>query len=282
MPRRTRTADELLISDKKSVFEFLKLPLLVQSQVDMLADHLRVHAHVLEYFERLRHLYPEITIQNEVFSGDRLQRLLLNAAVYRKVSALDVAVPSNLEYLTCYNEMGVAIIRLEKIVTEGSYVKLFRGMFLDEQYAALNCKWDYRRPVMIKLHQSKDGIHNTGFEIDVYRCLGDPRPSLGINCYLWNVPVLVMEPLEKLDTRDDENEVGIQMLEYLALVHQKTVVSDIKPDNIMRVPESGRRSDVPSNPAAMLDYRRREPYGAAPSMAGFGMGMAGVAHPQMM
>jgi hypothetical protein len=287
---RRRDEEDLRTIDKKYIFDFLNLPACHKDEIDFFANHLRINPRVEMYFERLRLIYPDITIGHEVFTGQRLYQLLLNVAVFKKVSALEVATDEALQYLTCYNEFGIPIIKLEKIFVQGTYVKLFRGRFLDEQYAATNYNWDYRKPIVVKLHQSKDGVNDTSFEIGVYRCLGDPRPSLGVNCYLWNVPVLVMEPLQKIDHTDDENKIGIQVLKQLEKIHQKTVMSDIKPDNIMKVPKVPTASKMAmasrdprlagaimsGYPTAMLDYNRREPtYSSYPE---YGAGYSSI-HP---
>ena len=75
------------------------------------------------------------------------------------------------------------------------------------------------KPIVVKLFESRDHVNTTSFEIDIYRQLGDPSPSLGVNCYLWNISVLVMQCLEILDSNDDENDVGIQILKQLQRLH---------------------------------------------------------------
>ena len=166
--------------------------------------------------------------------GKELRKLLLNACIFKYTSALRVSEPERFKILECYNEMGEPIIRLHEILTEGAYVKIFKGKFIHERYSnGYGCE----RTVIVKLFESRDGKNNTAYEIDNYRYCGDPSPTLGVNCYLWNVPVLVMKRMEKLTTNDDEIEVGIQILQQLAPLHRFTLHSDLKRSNIFRDPD---------------------------------------------
>ena len=53
---------------------------------------------------------------------------------FKNISALKVSRDRFFQQLQCYNERGEATIRLEKIITEGDYVKLFQGNFLKERF----------------------------------------------------------------------------------------------------------------------------------------------------
>ena len=93
------------------------------------------------------------------------------------------------------------------------------------------------KTVIVKLFESRDGKNNTAYEINQYRAISDPSPCLGVNAYLWNVPVLVMKEMKKIGKEDDYIEVGIQILQQFPALHRFTTFSDAKPRNFMKDPD---------------------------------------------
>lgn len=216
---------------RKAIFNYDRLPDIMKYQVELLSEELSKDKRVAEEYATWKREYENITFAGREISGKELRKLLLMSCIFRYVSALKVSEEKTYPILEVYNEAGVPIIRLTSLITEGSYVKLFRGRFIHERYSG---NWGTEKDVVVKLYESRDGKNNTAFEIDQYRMISDPSPSLGINAYLWNVPVLIMKPMEKLSKNEDENEVGIQILQQLPVLHRYTTHSDLKVQNLMK------------------------------------------------
>jgi hypothetical protein len=221
---------------KLSVFQWYETPDILKYQIDILSEFLRKDPRVEEEYTKWKNNYKDIRMEDQIFKGQELRKILLLACIFKNISALEVSRTKFFPHLHCYNERGEAIIQLDKKITEGTYVKLFSGHFIHPKFS--NGWGD--KPIVIKLYESRDNVNTTSYEIDIYRMLGDPSPSLGVNCYLWNIPVLVMKPLESLTVKDDENIVGIHVLQQLPALHVSTTHNDLKPLNIMREPGPGK------------------------------------------
>lgn len=215
---------------QQSIYQWNNTPDILKHQIEVLSEHFKTNEDVKNEYKRLKEDYESMKLGDKIYKGKELHKVFLHTCIFKHISALQASKSRFFKDLLCYNERGEPIIELVDNITVGKYVKLFSARFIcPENYP----DWG-NRPIVVKLYESRDGIHTTNFEIDMYRYLGDPSPSLGVNAYLWNIPVLVMKPMKPLCADDDELDIGIQVLEQLPALHQFTVHSDIKPDNIMR------------------------------------------------
>lgn len=216
---------------KLSIFQWYETPEVLKFQIDILSEFLVKDKRVVKELKEWKKNYTEIKMEDQVFKGKELRKILTLACIYKNISAMDVSQEKYFQHIYCYNDKGVAIVKFDKIITEGNYVKLFRGYFLHDKYSNGH---GTEKPIAIKLHESRDGINTTRSEINIYRDLGDPSPSIGVNAYLWNIPVLLMYMMAPLDETDDENIVGVQILQQLAQLHLICPHSDLKVLNIMK------------------------------------------------
>lgn len=210
---------------KLAIERWDQLPEVLKLQIDILSDKLKKKQRVRDEYKIWEPLAKTITIKRGVFAGEDAKKILLASCIFKNVSAMSVSRPSNISILECYNNRGEPIIKLTDILYEGSHVKLFKAKYKDDEK---------RQDIVVKIYERRDSKYNTQFEIDQYKKLEFPSPSINLECYLWGIPVLVMRTMNKLSPDDDENEIGIQILKQLYLLHQFTVHSDIKPQNIMR------------------------------------------------
>jgi hypothetical protein len=174
----------------------------------------------------------EIKYRKKYSNSDELNYFAVQSLIFTHVSALHAAQSERFRRIQCYDEMGNGIIQLEKHIANGERVVLIEGRFTHPKYRPHGYNSDR---VVVKLYQ-KNRKDNTQYEINQYRELKDPEPSLGINCWFWNIPVLVMRPMEKIGRRDNEIEVGRQILKQMSKIHAWKPHSDIKPLNIMKIP----------------------------------------------
>lgn len=222
-----------------SIEDFLAAPSLVKEQVQALAAKFREDRDVMKHYNELKEEVDTIKIkshkggrQQQVKNRKDVKRLLLWSSIFKNISALDVTRKSNLKYLQCYDRDKQPLIQLDRVVAVHSWMKLFEGHFVNP---ALEAKHNHRGPLMVKLYQSERGDSDTSFEAGIYKRLGNPSPGIDLQCWLWNIPVLLMKPMERLTVEDDPYEIGIQTLVQLARIHQAGLThSDIKPDNIMK------------------------------------------------
>ena len=230
---------------------FLSVPSVLKEQVHSLAPFLRDNKSVSEHYRELKDNVGRIHIRPPNGHGksrkykDRrsVKRLLLWSCIFEHISAYDVAQPAHLRYLQCYNDKREAVVQLDKIISCHQQMKAFRAHFILEEL-----KRQHPDPVIVKLYQSRRGEYDTSFEIGIYRRLGDPSPSLGIECQLWNIPTLVMMTLNEIGAEDDAYEIGVQILPQLARLHEFTLHSDLKPCNIMKAP---RKQQHPAGDAGV-------------------------------
>lgn len=211
--------------------DWFQVNTLLKNQILQVSEYfLNKHKSVKKkYNEWLKNFQGPINCEGLTLTeSDHIKQVLLQACIFHSISAHEAMCSQFGTKLECYNEHGHPIIQLTKrIVDNGRSVALFYGKFIDEKICPA---WGDRR-VVVKLYQRSK--YNTAFEINNYRLLGDPSPSLGINCYFWNIPVLIMKPMEVLSQDDDEIEMGIQLLKQLPIIHNYNVHCDIKPQNIM-------------------------------------------------
>jgi uncharacterized membrane protein YgcG len=230
---------------KRAIFLYDKLPEIMKYQILTFSEEMSQDRKVSSELNLWKKKYDTINFNNREISGKELRNLFLQACIFKNISALRISEKERFPALECYNEFGEPTISIHKLLTEGSSVKLFKGRFLHDRYSN---GYGTEKDVIIKLFESRDGKNTTEYEINIYRNLGDPSPSLGVNCYLWNIPVLVMRPMEKLSKDDDEIEVGVQILRQLPALHRFTTHSDFKFDNLMKELGGANQFHEPPNP----------------------------------
>lgn len=69
--------------------------------------------------------------------------------------------------------------------------------------------------------------------------IGIPNPDVEFDYTLWGFPVMVMSYMEPIDPKDWRS-VGHDILDCLQILHKIGVHNDIKPDNILRHPITGK------------------------------------------
>lgn len=225
--------------DTAAVQQWWNAPEILQHQIAALAEYYAKRDPIKTRLEKWCKDFHAINFNNQVFEGETAKNIALFSCILKYISAMRVTHVKFFPQLHCYNELGEPIIELKDYITKGENMKLFKAEFISSKktYGYGNI------PLVVKLYESRGG-RNTLHEIDVYRKLGNPSPSLNINCYLWNQPVLVMRPMEELGYDDDIYEIGIQILQQFPALHKFTVHSDLKPDNIMKeIPASSNDGD---------------------------------------
>ena len=70
--------------------------------------------------------------------------------------------------------------------------------------------------------------------------VGVPCPVFDDRFYFCNKPVMTMQVLRSLNSGDDYQKVGLQMLQILQKMHQIAIHCNIKPDNILADPKTGQ------------------------------------------
>ena len=235
------TTSEFII---KCINYWNEAPDILKEQIGKLSSYFRDHPRVRRDYEKWKlKNYEKLTLKGVAYEGrEEVNKILLYASIFKNVSALDASKTKFYDTIVCYDERGEPLIKLEKKMNEGSHVKLFSGKFINAEKSK---GWGTEKEVIIKLYESRDNIYTTAHEIQMYRLLGDPAPSMGINCYLWNIPVLLMKPMREIGWDDDECKVGIQVLKQLPALHVVSVHSDIKPQNIMCESTSWSSADKP-------------------------------------
>jgi hypothetical protein len=221
---------------KSAIFEFENCPDILRHQIKIFSSGLlKDDKKVATEYNRWKQEFESVTLGGREVSGKELRDLFLHACVFKYVSALKISEPDRFPALEIYNEHGDPIIEINSLMTEGNFVKLFRGRFIDEKFSN---GYGTEKDVVIKLYESRDNKNTTEYEVNIYRKLGDPCPSLGVNAYLWNIPVLILRPMEKIGKDDDEIEVGVQILKQLPKLHRLVGThSDFKLANVLRLSE---------------------------------------------
>lgn len=164
----------------------------------------------------------------ENLSSKRVAKL-----IGQKIDFDDIVSRENYDILECYpaknNDTSGRRIKITGIFKIDGNCKMFKGI---EVLTG--------RKVIVKDYFNKKRGKDTSLEIDVYRKLNCPPPIIDPDYLLWGRPVLVMEVMEPLNAkRDDYREVGKAVIKQLQKLHKFCVHTDLKPDNIMRHPESG-------------------------------------------
>lgn len=246
---REDVEDEDTKKIQKILLKWLDLPIILKNQIETLYKNyfedtknknhnLNDWKDKLSEWKRLIHSF-EYDINDrkiKITNQQKLNDLLTYSCLFYCVNSLFITTLSP-DILTrnniyCYDENGNASIKFTKTIVKRDNVRLFEGQFLNDKICP---SWGLRK-VVVKLFLSSK--MTTKFEIDNYRILGDPSPSLGVNCYFWDIPVLVMRPMECLNELDNEIDVGVQILQQLPFIHRVNVHSDIKPKNIMKFEEN--------------------------------------------
>lgn len=228
---------------EKLFLEWAQLPTLLKDQIDDTSEFFlqEKDGRLQKKLDEWSRNASEIKINNskKYSKENEMKFFCTQTLIFAKVSALHVAKSEKFRRIQCYDDYGNGIIQLERIITNRKNVILFQGQFTDPKYRP---SWYKNDNVVVKLFQSSDEVNTTQYEINQYRELGDPLPSLGINCYFWNIPVLVMMPMDVIGVHDDETDVGIQIIEQMEkVVHPYKPHSDIKPLNIMKIPKNIQR-----------------------------------------
>lgn len=244
MDQKQKKATDLITRIRQAILCYEKQIPILKEQLTILSPQLlKLYPKIDDEFRRWVDTCKSgpLVVAGQKLNDRDCNHLLQVACVFDHVTALMVTRKRFFPDLKCYNKFGQPIVQIEKLITEGGCVKLFQGRFLDAKYSNGYCsllpgQTVADKPIVIKLFESRDGRNTTEFEINKYRDIGSPSPSINVDCFLWNVPVLLMKPMEKLTPEDHENEVGIQILQQLPAMHALCTHSDIKPQNIMREP----------------------------------------------
>lgn len=184
----------------------------LKHQIKVLAPEFSKDSRVLETYRTIMGSFP--------YQG-HVDVEIWGYAMVSAIPVLEIVQKTRFNILRCYNERG-HLIKLENEITSGKHVRLYSATHLRTG-----------RQVIVKLYQSSSG-RDTSYENGIYRRLGKPEPCFSTAYFLWGCPVLVMAPLRPLDTKDDEYEMGIQVIQQLRYLHRFGVHCDIKPGNVMK------------------------------------------------
>ena len=120
---------------RKAIYNYDRAPDILKYQLELLSSELSKDKRVEPEYNVWKREYENINFGGREISGKELRKLLLHACIFRYISALRVSEPDRFGVLECYNEMAEPIIRLQSILTEGAYVKVFKGKFIHEKYS---------------------------------------------------------------------------------------------------------------------------------------------------
>jgi len=210
--------------------EYKDLPSLLQDQLSHLDPYFNGDAHFQKsfskYLKRLGHSHDyskrEIKILARMFLLESISApeiIDLMGHGKNKIQSSD---------LICYDHHHHWIRLKDKIAT-GRHVRVVTGSLEDSL------------PVVMKWYRSSR--KDTRYEIEVYqklKYLGCTLPWFSGKFKFWDEPVLVLERLESLDSKDHFQDVGRAILKQLETVHEICIHNDIKPGNIMRKTVKGR------------------------------------------
>lgn len=196
--------------------EYLNLPLAFRDQLD----------HIWKLSKEHNSLNQNILRDLKKFNKQDRKRIL-KIMFFRETSASDILTSLNKwtepEDFICYNTFG-KWIGFHKVIASGRNVILFEGK-----------RKRVGDDLVIKWYQSEK--KDTNYEVSIYEKLQSMNAKLPFfisGYYFWETPVLVLEKLDPVDTKADEIEMGIQILDQLKTVHKLCIHNDIKPGNIMR------------------------------------------------
>lgn len=147
--------------------------------------------------------------------------IIWSVMLVRKISAREIfRRHSGRTWCYCRYESPRVLLK-SQLGNEGTHVLLYRGIADDEE-------------VIIKWYHNPTRGRNSEYENNIYRQLQYPKPCWSTEYFFWNMPVLIMSPLEKLDSSDSPYQVGIDILQQLPPLHQFAIHNDIKPGNVMK------------------------------------------------
>lgn len=197
-----------------------KYPDALKRQLRTISTKLGVSKRVEDYYH---HMLDEIKKKNNIKFDNNQKKIIYRLAILTVVKPFELMSSEFFPYVYCYKEDSDQKIKFTELIKEGKHARVLKG------------KDDRNKTVIVKYYTSEK--RDTCFEIGVYEELkksGMKLPSFDTSYHFWGYRVLSMEKLDKLNAKDDEFELALQILDQLKHLHKFGVHSDIKPLNIMK------------------------------------------------
>jgi serine/threonine protein kinase len=220
--------------------EWTRLPVQIREQIAKLQSRFGTDPSVVE---------KKKAVIRE-FSGSGNDDIALKLAIFDHFNTKDLLKKRFFDIIQPFEIEG-RYVKLSDIIHQGERVMVAKGVLyndIDRKKPA---------PVIVKYYQSAD--KDTSYEINIYKRLremGAEIPWISSRFYMWKTSVLIMEPMESLDGKDNEFEVAAQVLQQLQYLHTFCTHNDLKPGNIMRV--SGTRPNMKSDASKTKTTDRNE------------------------
>jgi serine/threonine protein kinase len=193
------------------------LPSILKKQIKTIQPKFDSSRKVINYSN---HMFE----QSKLNKSERNKKIISRLAIFTLITSNDLLTPDYFQIILCYNDSDHNdTIKLISILKEGKHAKVFEA------------KDKSGETKVVKYYNSEK--RDTCFEIGVYdklKEMGMKLPWFNSNFYFWNSKILVLEKLTKLNSKEDEFDLAIQLIKQLKILHSFGVHSDIKPDNIMK------------------------------------------------
>lgn len=213
--------------------EYNKLPEAFRSQLRLINKQFESSRRVQDTYTELKRRYGARAHFIELFI----------IAIFRTFRAPEMMEDNWLNQLSCYaptwagDEKRPSSVQLVKTLKNGKRVRVIEGRLC---FPGNNKRCNM--PVVVKWYQSdkRDITHEMGMYTRLKE-LGCDIPWFSQRFCFWQEPVLVIEKLEALSLDDDENELGVDVIRQLKFIHRFGVHCDLKPGNIMKKTQAGRK-----------------------------------------
>ena len=190
----------------------------LKDQIKLLKFKFNVSKDVENYY---RHIIKET---KGIKFSEHEKKILFRLAILTIIKPYELLIDCFFTYVYCYKNNSKDKIIFNKLIKDGKHARVVKGK-------------DIKGNSMVVKYYSSNK-RDTCFEIGIYERLRDEGmmtlPYFDTEYFFWDSRVLVMEKLSKLNHKDDEYELAIQIIEQLKSVHMFGVHSDIKPENMMK------------------------------------------------
>lgn len=193
------------------------LPSILKKQIKTLEPKFNSSRRIQNY---CNHIFDE----SKLSKSEQNKKIVMRLSIFTLIHSNDLLTPDYFQQILCFNDNDNSdTIKLLSVLKEGKHAKVFEGRDKNNETK------------VVKYYNSEK--RDTCFEIGVYDKLKELNmklPWFNSNYYFWNSKVLVLEKLTKLNSKEDEFDLAIQLIKQLKILHTFGVHSDIKPLNIMK------------------------------------------------